>query len=35
VAHAAAYSGDPEGYTFRVIEFFDQALRVKAASTRR
>jgi len=35
VAHAAIYPGDPEAYTFRVIEFFDQALRVKVASARR
>jgi len=35
VPHVGAYPRDPDGYTLRVVEFFDQALRVKAASARR
>ena len=35
VPHVGAYPSDPEFYTLRVVEFFDQALRVKVASAGR
>jgi uncharacterized protein len=32
IEHAGAFDDDPELYTLRVIEFFDEALRVRLAA---